>query len=67
MDFSKVSVDVRKQSGIGGARKVRASGKVPGVLYGNKGEPVAVTIDEKSLSIVDKERAATPSLAHRRR
>ncbi len=57
MDFSKVSVDVREQSGKGGARKVRASGKVPGVLYGNKGEPVAVTIDEKSLlQSLDKER-----------
>ena len=36
MDFSKVNVEVRKQSGKGGARKVRAAGKVPGVLYGNK-------------------------------
>lgn len=57
MDFSKVSVDVRKQSGKGAARKVRASGKVPGVLYGNKGEPVAVTFDEKTLlQSLDKER-----------
>ena len=57
MDFSKVSVEVRKQSGKGGARKVRAAGKVPGVLYGNKGEPIAVTFDEKTLlQSLDKER-----------
>jgi large subunit ribosomal protein L25 len=57
MDFSKVSVDVRKQSGKGGARKVRASGKVPGVLYGRKSEPVAVSFDEKTLlQSLDKER-----------
>ena len=57
MDFSKVNVEVRKQSGKGGARKVRASGKVPGVLYGNKGEPVSVTFDEKTLlQSLDKER-----------
>ncbi len=57
MDFSKVSVEVRKQSGKGTARKVRASGKVPGVLYGNKGEPIAVTFDEKTLlQSLDKER-----------
>ena len=57
MDFSKVSVEVRKQSGKGGARKVRAGGKVPGVLYGHKGEPVAVSFDEKTLlHSLDKER-----------
>jgi large subunit ribosomal protein L25 len=57
MDFSKVNVEVRKQSGKGAARKVRASGKVPGVLYGNKGEPIAVTFDEKTLlQSLDKER-----------
>jgi len=57
MDFSKVSVDVRKQTGKGGARKVRASGKIPGVLYGTKGAPVSVTFDEKTLlQSLDKER-----------
>ena len=57
MDFSKVSVEVRKQSGKGGARKVRAGGKIPGVLYGHKGEPVAVSFDEKTLlHSLDKER-----------
>ena len=57
MDFSKVSVEVRKQSGKGGARKVRAGGKVPGVLYGQKSEPVAVSFNEKNLlQSLDKER-----------
>jgi len=57
MDFSKVSVEVRKQTGKGGARKVRASGKVPGVLYGHKAGPVSVTFDEKTLlHSLDKER-----------
>jgi large subunit ribosomal protein L25 len=57
MDFSKVSVEVRKQSGKGGARKVRASGKVPGVLYGHKSDPVAVSLDERALlQSLDKER-----------
>jgi large subunit ribosomal protein L25 len=57
MDFSKVSVEVRNQTGKGGARKVRASGKVPGVLYGHKVGPVSVTFDEKALlHSLDKER-----------
>jgi large subunit ribosomal protein L25 len=57
MDFAKVNIEVRTQSGKGGARKVRASGKVPGVLYGHKSEPVAVSFDEKTLlQSLDKER-----------
>ena len=57
MDFAKVNVEVRSATGKGGARKVRAAGKVPGVLYGRKGEPVPVTFDEKELmTSLDKER-----------
>jgi large subunit ribosomal protein L25 len=57
MDFAKVSVELRSQSGKGGARKVRAAGKVPGVLYGHKSEPLSVTFDERTLlQSLDKER-----------
>ncbi|HET6281172.1 MAG TPA: 50S ribosomal protein L25 [Polyangia bacterium] len=57
MDFAKVSVELRKQSGKGGSRKVRAGGKVPGVLYGHKAEPLSVTLNEKALlQSLDKER-----------
>jgi large subunit ribosomal protein L25 len=57
MEFAKVSVEVRSRTGKGGAHKVRAEGKVPGVLYGRKGEPVSVTFDEKSLlQSLDKEK-----------
>jgi large subunit ribosomal protein L25 len=57
MEFAKVSVEVRTQIGKGGSHKVRAAGKVPGVLYGRKAEPVAVTFDEKALlKSLDKEK-----------
>jgi large subunit ribosomal protein L25 len=57
MDFAKVNVAVRPGTKKGGARKVRATGKVPGVLYGRKEEPVAVLFDEKELiTSLDKER-----------
>jgi large subunit ribosomal protein L25 len=57
MEFAKVSIEVRSQVGKGGAHKVRAAGKVPGVLYGRKLEPVAVSFDEKALlASLDKER-----------
>jgi large subunit ribosomal protein L25 len=57
MEFAKVNVEVRGGLGKGGSRKVRAAGKVPGVVYGRKAEPVAVTFDEKELlSSLDKEK-----------
>ncbi len=57
MEFAKVSVEVRSQVGKGGAHKVRAAGKIPGVLYGRKLAPVAVTFDEKALlTSLDKEK-----------
>jgi len=57
MEFAKVNVEVRAGMGKGGSRKVRAAGKVPGVVYGRKAEPVAVTFDEKELlSSLDKEK-----------
>src|SRR5450432_2859934 len=57
MEFAKVNVEVRTQIGKGGAHKVRAGGKVPGVLYGRKVEPIAVTFEEKALlTSLDKER-----------
>ena len=57
MDFAKVNVEVRTGVGKGGARKVRAAGKVPGVIYGQKKDPMTVTFDEKELlSSLDKEK-----------
>ncbi|HXJ22980.1 MAG TPA: 50S ribosomal protein L25 [Polyangia bacterium] len=57
MDFAKVNVEVRTGIGKGGSRKVRASGKVPGVVYGRKQEPVAVSFDEKELlTSLDKDK-----------
>ena len=57
MEFAKVSVEVRTQVGKGGSHKVRAGGKVPGVLYGQKIAPVTVSFDEKVLlKSLDKEK-----------
>jgi large subunit ribosomal protein L25 len=57
MDFAKVNVAVRPGTKKGGARKVRATGKVPGVVYGRKQDPISVLFDEKELiTSLDKER-----------
>jgi len=57
MEFAKVNVDVRSAAKKGAARRVRSGGAVPGVLYGRKREPLAVTFNEKELlSSLDKEK-----------
>jgi large subunit ribosomal protein L25 len=39
-----LNVEVRERAGSGGARQARRDGKVPGVLYGGKLEPVAIAV-----------------------
>jgi large subunit ribosomal protein L25 len=57
MDFAKVSVEVRNESGKGSARRARAAGKVPGILYGHKEPPVTLSVDPLALvKSLDKER-----------
>lgn len=57
MNFAKVSVELREQQGKGGAHKVRAAGKVPGVLYGRRQPPVSVSFDSRLLvKALDKDR-----------
>jgi large subunit ribosomal protein L25 len=45
-----LEVERREKSGKEIARKLRAAGKVPAVLYGGHREPVAITVDRKSVS-----------------
>jgi len=49
MDFAKLNIEVRTQTGKGGANKVRVAGKVPGILYGGTAEPTPVTFDSSEL------------------
>jgi large subunit ribosomal protein L25 len=57
LNFAKVNVELRQQRGKGGAHKVRAAGKVPGVLYGRRQEPVSVAFDGRLLvKALDKDK-----------
>ena len=40
-----LTVEVREGTGKGAARRARAEGKVPGVLYGGDLGPVAINLD----------------------
>jgi large subunit ribosomal protein L25 len=42
-----LNVDVRENTGTGGARAARRSGAVPGILYGGGKPPVAISVNEK--------------------
>src|SRR6202051_718973 len=41
-----LNVELRQGAGTGGARAARRAGKVPGVLYGGKQEPVSIAVRE---------------------
>ena len=57
MDFDKVSAEIRNETGKGNARRSRAAGKAPGILYGHNEPPVALTVDPLLLvKSQDKER-----------
>ncbi|HET7433875.1 MAG TPA: 50S ribosomal protein L25 [Thermoanaerobaculia bacterium] len=45
-----LEVNRREKTGKEVAKKLRASGKVPAVLYGGHKEPVAIEVDRKSVS-----------------
>jgi large subunit ribosomal protein L25 len=45
----KLKAQVRTDAGKGVARKLRAAGRVPGVLYGHGGDSVAISVDSREL------------------
>jgi large subunit ribosomal protein L25 len=57
MDFAKIDVEIRTQTGKGPARRQRAAGQVPAVLYGHKEETLSLALDPRALvKSLDKER-----------
>lgn len=41
----------RTQAGKGAARSLRREGKIPAVIYGDKKEPVKITLDENAINV----------------
>jgi large subunit ribosomal protein L25 len=50
MAEQKLVASVRQESGKGVARKLRADGRVPAVLYGQGADPIAMSVDARELS-----------------
>src|SRR5262249_7577488 len=49
MDFGKLTVEYRKGTGKTEARRLRASGLVPGICYGPGGQPVPISLSAREL------------------
>lgn len=52
MDVAHIEVTLRQGTGKGAARKLRAAGKIPGVLYGEGGEVQSILLDETSFDVL---------------
>lgn len=50
MDIQTIKVSTRGETGKGPARRNRAAGSIPGVIYGENKESVAVTLNAKEFS-----------------
>lgn len=49
MADNQLNVEAREAGGKGGARKLRASGRIPGVCYGSGLEPTPIQLDPRAL------------------
>ena len=49
-DVNLIAAQPREQAGKGSARAARRAGQVPAVIYGNKIDPMMITLDRRSLT-----------------
>ena len=66
MKTIELNVEKRSTTGKGEARRVRAAGRIPGVVYGANKPNVPISLDRKALADLFREgRARRPSLKWR--
>ncbi len=51
VETTKIAAQPRERAGKGAARAVRRTGRVPGVIYGEKTSPALIDVDPKALEI----------------
>jgi len=49
-DVISLAVEERERAGKGAARATRRAGRIPAVIYGNKQDPVLISVDPQDLS-----------------
>ena len=52
---SQIIVNKRENNGTGSCRNLRLQNKIPGIIYGDKKDPIPVVLDEKALKIKIKD------------
>ena len=52
---SQIIVNKRENNGTGSSRSLRLQKKIPGIIYGDKKDPIPVILDEKVLKIKIKD------------
>ena len=50
-DVASLDAEAREQAGKGAARALRRSGRVPAVIYGDKKDPLKISIDSQTLKL----------------
>ena len=58
-----LQADVRSGTGKGEAKRIRRTGRIPAVVYGDRGAPVACSVDSNELSTVLHERGRNTLLS----
>ena len=58
----EINAKIRELKGTGASRRLRHSGKVPGVLYGGKNESTSIELDSKELFMQFKHEAFHASI-----
>ena len=51
-DYDKLVADIRETFGKGAARKLRAAGQTPAVIYGHGTDPVHVALNAHALGLI---------------
>ena len=54
-ESSQIIVSKRENSGTGDSRSLRLEKKIPGIIYGDKKDPISVLLDEKILKVKIKD------------
>src|SRR5260370_16930310 len=49
-EIISLNAEPRPSAGKGAARAIRRSGRVPGILYGDKAEPVMISLEPRALA-----------------
>ena len=50
-EIEKIEAERREKSGTGVSREFRLNKKIPGIIYGEKKDPILISIDEKKLKM----------------